>query len=77
RPQFSSIEDARWAANMSTAHDDNFEVNNHPPYIRIEKSGVYWSWEFDWPDGTLWTSDVGLAYVPYNTLNGDRTIPTS
>jgi hypothetical protein len=77
RPQFSSIEDARWAANMTDVHDDNFEINNHPPYIRIEKSGVYWGWEFPWPDGTMWSSNVGLAYVPYNTLNGDRTIPTS
>jgi hypothetical protein len=77
RPAFSSLEEARNAANLTSVQDDHFDVNNHPPYIRIEKSGVYWSWEFDWPDGTLWTSDVGLAYVPYNTLNGDRTIPTS
>lgn len=74
RPQFSDIQTAMDAANWT---GDNHEVNNHPPYILIEKSGIYWDWEFHWPDGTLWSSNVGLAFVDYATLNGDRTIPTS
>ena len=74
RPQFSDIQTAVDAANWT---GDDHEVNNHPPYILIEKSGIYWDWSFHWPDGTLWSSNVGLAFVDYATLNGDRTIPTS
>ncbi len=51
------------------------EANDNPPYIEIERSGTYWDWTFDWVSGTEWSSAVGLAYVPYSTVAGDRTLP--
>lgn len=74
REEFSNEETALNAAWWT---GDDAGPNNHPPYIQIDKTGVYWDWSFEWPDGTMWGDDVGLAYVPYSVLNGDRTIPTS
>ncbi|MDG6225562.1 MAG: fibronectin type III domain-containing protein [Candidatus Thermoplasmatota archaeon] len=71
RPEFS---DPETAVQVAQSSDD---WNSHPPYIEIERSGVYWDWEFEWPDGTLWTSNVGLAMVDYDTINGKRTLPLS
>lgn len=71
RDQFSSPEDASMACtNFNDPHDS-------PPYIEIDRSGVYWDWSFEWADGSMWGSNVGLAFVPYSTINGPRTLPTS
>ncbi|MEA3558360.1 MAG: hypothetical protein U9R75_03815 [Candidatus Thermoplasmatota archaeon] len=51
------------------------EWNDNPPYIEIERSGTYWDWSFDWTSGTEWSSAVGLGFVPYDTVVGDRTLP--
>ncbi len=55
----------------------NTSENDHPPYIEVAKEGVYWDWSFIWPDGTVTTDEVGLAFVPWNVINGDRTLPLS
>lgn len=74
REEFSNEDTAKNAAWWT---GDDAGPNNHPPYIEIDKTGVYWDWSFEWTDGTMWGDDIGLAYVPYHVLNGDRTIPTS
>jgi hypothetical protein len=71
RPQFSDPVTAIDAANRWDEHNDN------PPYIEIEKTGVYWHWSFEWTNGNMWDSDVGIAFVPYDRISGGRTMPLS
>jgi len=71
RPQFSSLDEAIFACREYTDPSDS------PPYIEIRKSGVYWEWRFEWASGTMWSSRVGIAFVPYSVINGDRTMPLS
>ncbi|MFO8051892.1 MAG: fibronectin type III domain-containing protein [Thermoplasmatota archaeon] len=71
REEFSDPDDAIWMANNAESY------NSHPPFIEIERSGVYWDWSFDWTDGTVWSDTVGLAFVPYSVISGGRTLPTS
>jgi len=71
REVFSDPNDAIW---MSQNADP---WNQHPPYIEIDRSGVYWDWSFEWVDGTKWSDAVGLAFVPYNVIRGGRTLPLS
>ena len=71
RPEYS---DPSTAISMCMSGN---QYNDNPPYIEIDKSGVYWDWTFYSPGGTRWHSDVGLAYVPYSVINGDRTLPLS
>ena len=71
RPEYSDPESAISMCMVGDPYNDN------PPYIEIDKSGAYWDWTFYSPGGTRWHSDVGLAYVPYSVINGDRTLPLS
>ncbi|MBN1539402.1 MAG: fibronectin type III domain-containing protein [Candidatus Thermoplasmatota archaeon] len=71
REEFSDPADAIWMSQ----HADPW--NQHPPYIEIDRSGVYWDWSFEWVDGTEWSDAVGLAFVPYHVINGGRTLPLS
>jgi hypothetical protein len=71
REEFSDPDDAIWMSQ----HADPW--NQHPPYIEIDRSGVYWDWSFEWTDGTEWSDAVGLAFVPYNVIKGGRTLPVS
>lgn len=51
--------------------------NNYPPYIEIDKSGVYWSWFFERDYGDKWDGYFLIFFLPYNIVNGDRTLPSS
>ena len=53
------------------------DANDNPPAVVIDRSGVYWDWSFEMADGDMWGSPVGIGFVPYSTVVGDRTIPTS
>ncbi|RLF71825.1 MAG: hypothetical protein DRN40_01675 [Thermoplasmata archaeon] len=53
------------------------DANDNPPYIEIDRSGIYWEWSFRSVDGSLWKDKVGLAFVPYHVIAGDRTLPLS
>ena len=71
RDAFSDPEDA---ISMALGADP---WNAHPPYVEIERSGIYWEWSFDWPDGSVWSSAVGMGFVPYHVVSGRRTMPLS
>ncbi len=62
-----AIEHAKW---WGDAYDS-------PPYIEVRKSGTYWEWSFEAVDGTMWRSNVGVAFVPWSVVRGGRTMPLS
>lgn len=51
--------------------------NNHPPYIEIDRSGTYWRWEFYMAGGSRWGGTQGMVFIPFNIVNGDRSLPLS
>jgi hypothetical protein len=69
-----------WFSEEKTAIDalmNYSDVNNYPPYIEIDKSGVYWSWFFERDYGDKWGGYFLIFFLPYSIVNGDRTLPTS
>ncbi len=62
------------AIDMCKSGDDH---NDNPPYIEVHKSGVYWDWSFRAVDGNLWSSKVGVAFVPWSTVRAHKTMPLS
>ncbi len=61
----------------NTQARDGGEFRDSPPVVVIDRSGTYWDWSFEWPDGSTWTSEIGIGFVPYSTVVGDRTLPTT
>lgn len=56
---------------------DNVNMN-HPPYIEIDKSGVYWEWSYYFsPDHGWWGGAMGLTFLHSDVVLGDRTLPTT
>ncbi len=51
---------------------------NHPPYIEIDKSGMYWEWSYYFSPGQgWWGGTMGLTFVHSDVVTGDRTLPTT
>lgn len=51
---------------------------NHPPYIEIDRSGVYWEWSYYFsPDQGWWGGTMGLTFLHSDVVTGDRTLPTT
>ena len=71
REEFSHEDTAPNQAQSSDEH------RNNPPALVIDRSGLYWTWSFEWQDGTIWSDELGLGMVDYSTLVGDRTLPTT
>jgi len=56
---------------------DNVNMN-HPPYIEIDKSGIYWEWSYYIsPDHGWWGGAMGLTFLHSDVVLGDRTLPTT
>lgn len=71
-----------WFSEESTAIDAVVngtygDANTYPPYIEIDKSGTLWKWSFVHSDGTRWDSHYLIFFLPYEIVNGRRTLPTS
>ena len=50
----------------------------HPPYIEIDKSGMYWEWSYYIsPDTGWWGGPMGLTFLPASVVLGDRSLPTT
>ncbi|MCU0799664.1 MAG: fibronectin type III domain-containing protein, partial [Candidatus Thermoplasmatota archaeon] len=62
------------AIDMCKSGDDH---NDNPPYIEVHKSGTYWDWSFRSVDGSMWNSEVGVAFVPWSTVKAHKTMPLS
>jgi len=62
-----AIEQAKWWG----------DSNDNPPYIEVDKSGLYWDWSFLAADGAMWSSPVGISFVPWSVVGGPRTMPLS
>lgn len=51
---------------------------NHPPYIEIDKSGMYWEWSYYFGPGQgWWGGTMGLTFLHSDVVLGDRTLPTT
>lgn len=65
----------------NTAESSLLDANvnmNHPPYIEIEKSGMYWEWSYYIsPDEGWWGGPMGLTFLHSDVVLGDRTLPTT
>jgi hypothetical protein len=71
REYFTDPESANDAAqNHNDAHDN-------PPVVIIDRSGTYWDWSFEFNSTETWGSEIGIGFVPYSTVVGDRTLPTT
>ncbi len=55
--------------------DDADTANDFPPFVEILKDGTYWEWRFLRSDGTLWGGEVGIMFVPYSVISGERSLP--
>jgi len=51
--------------------------DNFPPYIEIDRSGLYWNWRFVMEYNTTWGGEMGITFIPYGILNGGRDLPTT
>ncbi|MEM3042903.1 MAG: PKD domain-containing protein [Thermoplasmata archaeon] len=71
RPAFSKPETAVDAV-LNWGFPDNY-----PPYIEINKSGTYWSWEFYMAGGDRWGGTQGMVFIPFRKVNDDRSLPLS
>lgn len=72
KPEWSKEDTA--AAKLRT-DDPNM---NHPPYIEIDKSGLYWEWSYYFsPSEGWWGGTMGLTFLPSEVVLGDRTLPTT
>jgi len=72
REQWSKEADA-----VALLADDTKPTTNFPPYIEITKEGLYWDWSFQWPEADAWGGEVGIIFIPYDLLNGPRSMPLS
>lgn len=65
----------------NTAENALLDTNvnmNHPPYIEIDKSGIYWEWSYYFsPDHGWWGGPMGLTFLHSDVVLGDRTLPTT
>jgi hypothetical protein len=68
---------SREGSALALIYNDSNPRNNYPPYIEITKEGIYWDWTFQWPDAPAWGGEVGIIFIPYDLLNGPRTMPLS
>jgi hypothetical protein len=69
-----------WFSNETTAIDALMfgdDDENYPPYIEIDKSGVFWTWSFEMAGGEDWGGPFLIFFAPYSLVNGRRTLPTS
>jgi hypothetical protein len=69
-----------WFSNETTAIDglmNRNDAENYPPYIEIDKSGIFWTWSFEMADGDDWGGPYLIFFAPYNLVNGRRTLATS
>jgi hypothetical protein len=69
-----------WFSNETTAIDalmNNNDADNYPPYIEIDKSGIFWTWSFEMAGGDDWGGPFLIFFAPYSLVNGRRTLPTS
>jgi len=71
RPYFSTPACATYALLNHGGED------NHPPYILITKGSGYWDWEFVHEGGTRWGGTQGMVFIPFDKVNGDRSLPLS
>lgn len=71
REEFSFEDTAPDQAVLGSSSNDN------PPALVIDRTGNWWDWSFEWTDGTIWSDDIGLGMVDYDSLRGGNTLPTS
>lgn len=67
-----------WSTEQGTweAFNDTRDIVHTPPYIEVVKTGGWWEWSYDFSDTVSVSSTTGIAFVPYDVVNGPRTLPT-
>lgn len=72
KPEWSTLRNARNQLNSSD------ERMNHPPYIEVDRSGLYWEWSYYiGPEEGWWGGPMGMVFLPSSIVLGDRTLPTT